>query len=37
MKPTILIAGATGAPSKTATKLVLGKGFPTHALVHSHV
>ena len=37
MKPTILIAGATGATGKTATKLLLEKGFPAHALVHADV
>ncbi len=34
MKPTILIAGATGATGSVATKLLLEKGFPVRALVH---
>lgn len=35
MKPTILIAGATGATGSVATKVLLEKGFPVRALVHS--
>ncbi len=34
MKPTILIAGATGATGSVATKLLLKKGFPVRAFVH---
>ena len=37
MKPTILIAGATGATGKTATKLLLEKGVSVHGLVHADV
>jgi NAD(P)H dehydrogenase (quinone) len=36
MKPTILIGGATGATGSVATKLLLRKGFPVRAFVHSH-
>lgn len=36
MKPTILIAGATGATGSVAAKLLLEKGFPARALVHSN-
>jgi uncharacterized protein YbjT (DUF2867 family) len=35
MKPTILIAGATGATGSAATKFLLKKGFPVCALVHT--
>jgi NAD(P)H dehydrogenase (quinone) len=35
MKPTILIAGATGATGSAATKFLLEKGFPVRALVHT--
>jgi uncharacterized protein YbjT (DUF2867 family) len=35
MKPTILIAGATGATGGAATKLLREKGFPVRALVHN--
>jgi NAD(P)H dehydrogenase (quinone) len=35
MKPTILVAGATGATGSVATKLLLEKGFPVRALVHN--
>jgi NAD(P)H dehydrogenase (quinone) len=34
MKPTILIAGATGATGSVATRLLLEKGFPVRAFVH---
>src|SRR5262245_54374549 len=34
MKPTILIAGATGATGNVATKLLLEKAFPVRAFVH---
>src|SRR5215475_3338969 len=34
-KPTILIAGATGATGRIATKLLLEKDFPVRALVHN--
>jgi uncharacterized protein YbjT (DUF2867 family) len=34
MKPTILIAGATGATGRVATKLLLEQGFPVRAFVH---
>jgi NAD(P)H dehydrogenase (quinone) len=34
MKPTILVAGATGATGSVATKLLLEKGFPVRAFVH---
>jgi NAD(P)H dehydrogenase (quinone) len=34
MKPTTLIAGATGATGSAATKLLLERGFPVRALVH---
>ena len=34
-KPTILIAGATGATGRIATNLLLEKGFPVRAFVHN--
>jgi uncharacterized protein YbjT (DUF2867 family) len=34
MKPTILIAGATGATGSVSTKLLLENGFPVRAFVH---
>ena len=35
MTPTILIGGATGATGSVAVKLLLGKGFPVRAFVHT--
>lgn len=35
MKPTILIAGAAGATGSVAANVLLEKGFPVRALVHS--
>jgi NADPH:quinone reductase-like Zn-dependent oxidoreductase len=35
MKPTILIAGDTGATGSAATKFLLEKGFPVRVLVHT--
>ncbi|WP_413726638.1 NmrA family NAD(P)-binding protein [Sodalis sp. RH16] len=35
MKPTILIAGATGATGGVAAKILLEQGFPVRALVHA--
>jgi uncharacterized protein YbjT (DUF2867 family) len=35
MKPTILIGGATGATGSVATTVLLEKGFPVRALVHT--
>ena len=34
MKPTILIAGATGATGKTATKLLMEKWRPANSLIN---